>query len=54
MLAGLVNLHDVGVKQLGDGFRLGAKPRQPDLADMRSAKTIFRATRRCNRRCLAL
>ena len=36
MLAGLVNLHDVGMKQLGDGFRLGAKPRQPDLTDVRS------------------
>ena len=41
VLAGLVNLHDVGMKQLGDGFRLGAKPRQADLTDMRSARTIF-------------
>ncbi len=36
VLAGLVDLHDVGMKQLGDGFRLGAKPRQAHLTDMRS------------------
>ena len=36
VLAGLVDLHDVGMKQLGDGFRLGAKPRQAHLADVRS------------------
>ena len=36
VLAGLENLHDVGMKQLGDGFRLGAKPRQAHLTDMRS------------------
>ena len=34
VLAGLVNLHDVGMKQLGNGFRLGAKPRQADLTNM--------------------
>ena len=38
VLAGLVNLHDVGMKQLGDGFRLGAKPRQAHLTDMRSGQ----------------
>ena len=38
VLARLVNLHDVGMKQLGNGFRLGAKPRQADLANMRSSQ----------------
>ena len=43
VLAGLENLHDIGMKQLGDGFRLGSKPRQAHLADMRSRQNHLRA-----------
>ena len=35
VLAGLVNLHDVGMRELGDGLGLGAEPRQAHRSDVR-------------------
>ena len=55
VLAGLVDLHDVGMKQLGNGFRLGTKPRQADLANMRARPAPSSARpAAASRRCLAL
>ena len=38
MLAGFVNLHDVGMMQAGDGLCLGPEPAEPHLAGVGSSQ----------------
>ena len=43
VLAGFEDLNDVGMKQLGDGLRLGTKPRQAHLTDVRARQYHLQA-----------